>query len=111
MEDIVLRSIHFQRRQRSLTDSRKDRGDDYENLVKDLEITEPYWVLSSYISNVRTTEGFEYHCHIRDVASGIVLAHKMSDHMKAELVVDTIKQAVGRYRLYLSLKSRQSVHQ
>ncbi len=40
MENLGLRSIHCQRRQRSLTDSRKARGDDYENLVKDLEITE-----------------------------------------------------------------------
>ena len=30
-----------------MTNSPKARGDDYETLVKDLEITEPYWVLSS----------------------------------------------------------------
>jgi len=82
-----------------VTDSPKARGDDYENLLKDLEITEPYWVFSSNISNVRTTESSEHHCQIRDLASGIALAHKMSDHIEAELVVDTIEQAVGRYRL------------
>jgi len=99
MENLGLRSIHCQRRQRSLTDSRKARGDDYENLVKDLEITEPFQVLSSDISYIRTTEGFEYLCQVRDVVSGIVLAHKMADHMKAELVAETIKLAVGRHRL------------
>ena len=99
MEKLGLRSIHCQRRQRSLTDSRKARGDDYENLLKDLEITEPFQVLSSDISYIRTTEGFEYLCQVRDVVSGIVLAHKMSDHMKAELVVETVKLAVGRHRL------------
>lgn len=99
MEELGLRSIHCRRRQRSLTDSRKARSDDYENLVKDLEISEPFQVLSSDITYIRTSEGFEYLCQIRDVASGIVLAEKMSDHMKAELVVDTIKRAIGRYGL------------
>lgn len=99
MEELGLRSIHCQRRQRSLTDSRKARGDAYKNLVKDLEITAPFQVLSSDISYIRTAEGFAYLCQVRDVVSGLVLAHKMSDHMKAELVAETIRQALGRYTL------------
>ena len=99
MEQLGLKSIHCRRRQRSLTDSRKAHSDDYVNLVKDMKITEPFQVISSDISYVRTGEGFEYVCQIRDVVSGIVLAHTMSDHMKAELVVDAIKRAVGRYGL------------
>jgi hypothetical protein len=42
MDDMGLHSIHKRRRQKSLTDSRKARGDEYVNLVKDLEITEPF---------------------------------------------------------------------
>jgi len=42
MDEMDLHSIHKRRRQRSLTDSRKSRGDGYENLVRDLEITEPF---------------------------------------------------------------------
>jgi repressor of nif and glnA expression len=50
MDDMGLHSIHKRRRQKSLTDSRKARGDEYVNLVKDLEITEPFQAVSSDIS-------------------------------------------------------------
>ena len=54
MDDMGLHSIHKRRRQRTLTDSRRARGDEYVNLVKDLEITEPFQVVSSDISYIRT---------------------------------------------------------
>lgn len=54
MDDMGLYSIYKRRRQRSLTDSRRARGDEYVNLVKDLEITEPFQVVSSDISYIRT---------------------------------------------------------
>jgi len=94
-----LKSIHLRRRQRSLTDSSRSRGEGYPNLVHDLEITEPFQVLSSDISYIRTKEGFEYLCQVKDVASGIVLAHSMSERMKACLVADTIRQMLKRWEL------------
>ena len=97
MEEMGLISIHRKRRQRSLTDSRKSRGDEYINLTKDLEITEPFQVISSDISYIRTDEGFGYICQIRDVVSNVVLAEKMANNMKSELVSDTIKQALKRW--------------
>ncbi|MCK5811277.1 MAG: hypothetical protein KAG94_00120 [Clostridiales bacterium] len=45
-----LHSIHKKKRSRSLTDSKKARGDEYNNIVKDLEITEPFQVVTSDIS-------------------------------------------------------------
>jgi putative transposase len=92
-----LRSIHNKRRQRSLTNSRKARGDGYVNLTKDLRIDTPFQVLSSDISYIRTGEGFDYLCQIKDVKSGIVLAESMSERMKAELVVKTIQKALRRW--------------
>ena len=76
-----------QEKSRSLTDSRKARGDGYANLTKDLQIDTPFQVLSSDISYIRTGEGFDYLCQIQDVKSGIILEESMSDHMKAEVVV------------------------
>jgi hypothetical protein len=38
MDDMGLHSIHKRRRQKSLTDSRKARGDEYVNLVKDPDL-------------------------------------------------------------------------
>ncbi|MDD4334209.1 MAG: hypothetical protein PHY77_01210 [Desulfotomaculaceae bacterium] len=53
IEEMWLESIHRPRRQRSLTDNRKARGDSYPHLTKDLEITEPFQVVSSDISYIR----------------------------------------------------------
>jgi putative transposase len=94
-----LKSIHLRRRQHSLTDSRRARGEGYPNLVHELEITVPFQVLSSDISYIRTKEGFEYLCQIKDVASGLILAQSMSERMKADLVADTIRQMLKRWEL------------
>jgi len=99
MEGMGLVSIHRKRKQRSLTDSRKSRGEGYANLTKDLEITKPFQVVSSDISYIRTDEGFGYICQVRDVASNIVLAECMANNMRSELVIDTIKQAMKRWHL------------
>jgi putative transposase len=99
MDEMGLVSIHRRRRQRSLTDSRKARGDGYPNLTKGLEITEPFQVISSDISYIRTDEGFGYTCQIRDVVSNVVLAESMANNMKSDLVVGAIKQAIRRWKL------------
>lgn len=99
MEQENLKSCHRTRRQRSLTDSRKARGDEYKNLTKDIEIIAPFQVLSSDISYIRTGEGFDYLCQIRDVYSNIVLASYQAEHMKKELILHTLKAAQERWRL------------
>jgi putative transposase len=99
MAELGMKSIHLRRRQRSLTDSSRARGEGYPNQVHDVEINEPFQVLSSDISYIRTREGFEYLCQIKDVASGLILAHSMSERMKADLVADTIRQMLRRWEL------------
>ncbi|HHU23408.1 MAG TPA: IS3 family transposase [Clostridiales bacterium] len=94
-----LKSSHCRRRQRSLTDSRKSRGDEYKNLTKGLEITRPFQALSSDISYIRTGEGFDYLCQIRDVCSNTVLASCQAENMKKELVLKTLKAAQHRWHL------------
>ena len=92
-------SCHCRRRQRPLTDSRKARGDSFKNLTKGLEITRPFQVLSSDISYIRTGEGFDYLCQIRDVYSNTVLASCQAENMKKELVLKTLKAAQDRWHL------------
>ncbi len=93
MKRLRLSSVHNRRRQRSLTDSRSAKGKEWPNLVRDLEIIKPFQVVTSDISYIRTSEGFEYLCKIRDVATGLVLAHTMADNMKVGLVTKTIMKA------------------
>ncbi len=94
-----LKSSHCRRRQRSLTDSRKARGDEYQNLTRDLAITGPLQVISSDISYIRTGEGFDYLCQIRDVQTNTVLASCQTAHMKKELVQQTLTAARARWHL------------
>ena len=94
-----LKSCHRRRRQRSLTDSRKARGDEYKNLTKGLVINRPFQVLSSDISYIRTGEGFDYLCQIRDVFTNTVLASCQAETMKKELVLQTLKAAHDRWHL------------
>jgi len=94
-----LKSLHLHCRKRSLTDSIRARGEGYPNLIADLEIKTPFQVLSSDISYIRTKEGFEYLCQVRDVASGIVVSHRTSERMKADFVADTIRQMLKRWAL------------
>lgn len=89
--------VHWRRRQRSLTDSISSRGSEYVNLVRGFKISAPFEVLSSDISYVRTQEGFVYLRQIRDVASGLILAHAVSDRMKKELVLDALRKAFTRW--------------
>jgi len=97
MAELGLKSIHLRRRQRSLTDSSKTRGEEYRNLIGEQEITMPFQVLSSDISYIRTKEGFEYLCQVKDVLSGVILAYSMSERMKADLVADTIRKMLKRW--------------
>ena len=99
MDKEGLKSIHCRRRQRSLTDSRKSRSDTYKNLTIGLEVTRPFQVLSSDISYIRTGEGFDYLCQVRDVMTNTVLGECHSQTMKAELVLQTIKMAQSKWRL------------
>ncbi len=91
-------SSHCRRRQRSLTDSRKARGNEYENRVLNLDIDRPFQVLSSDITYVRTGEGFDYLCQIRDVLTGVVLASHQQERMTKDLVLITIRKVQARWR-------------
>ena len=99
MEEEGLTSRHLKRKQRSLTDSSAARDDSFENLVRDLEVTGCYQVLSSDITYIPTAQGFEYQCNIIDVYTKEVLGTSQGPNMKAELVEKAIRLAVARHDL------------
>jgi putative transposase len=93
-----LRSCHV-RKQRSLTNSKKSRGEGLKNLTKGLKIIKPFQVLSSDISYIKTGEGFDYVCQVRDVYTNTVLASSQEDNMKKEIVLKTIQFVKDRWAL------------
>lgn len=100
MREMGLKSIHVRRRTRSLTDSRKARGDGYPNILRDESFpVVPRMGLVSDITYLRTGEGFMYYCMVKDVVTGEVLGDHMSDRMTSELVINAILSARARHEL------------
>lgn len=99
MEENGLKSIHSRKRQRSLTDSSKARDDSYKNIISGVKISEPFQVITSDISYIRTKEGFDYLCKIRDVKTGIILSFHQDERMTKELVIKAIRAAKRRWSL------------
>jgi hypothetical protein len=48
-------------------------------LVRGLEITEPFQVITNDITYTKTGERFEYLCMLKDMVSGVVLAESMME--------------------------------
>lgn len=94
-----LKSCHRIYSQCSLTDSRKACGVEFKNLTKNLVIESPFQVISSDISYIRTGEGFDYLCQMRDVFTKTVLASCQAENMKKELVMQTINTAQDHWHL------------
>jgi len=107
MDQQGLKSCHIRRRQRSLTDSRKSRGAGYENLTRDIQIDQPFQVLSSDISYIRTGEGFDYVCQVRDVFTNAILASTQSNRMKATLVSRTVEKVCERWDIPKGVNYKQ----
>lgn len=99
MDGMGLSSIHNRRRSRCLTNSKKSRGDGYPNLLRNEMPIMPRYALSSDITYLRTAEGFDYLCTVKDIVTGEILGRHSSDRMTKELVINAFLAAHARYRL------------
>ena len=99
MADMGLQSVHNHHRTRSLTDSRKARGEGYPNLVRGQVFEIPYQALCSDITYLKSGEGWEYLCTVKDIVSGEILGEAMSARMKKELVIQAFLNAQARHDL------------
>ena len=97
MKEAGLISSHCRKKQRSLTDSRTARSDQYVNHLEGLEISRPLQVLSSDITYIRTGEGFDYLCQIRDVFTNVVLGYSQQRRMTKDLVANTLIAVQNRW--------------
>ncbi len=100
MAEMHLDSCHNRHRAKSLTNSKKARGDGYPNILRDQEFPiKPRTGLTSDITYLRTGEGFMYHCVIRDIVTGEILGDHMADRMTKELVINAILAMIARHKL------------
>jgi len=99
MAEMGLKSVHRRHKTRSLTDSRKARGDGYPNLVKNQVFGMPYKAICSDITYLRSGEGWLYLCVVKDIVSGEILGESMSSTLKKELVIQAFLNAQARHNL------------
>ena len=97
MASMSLDSSHNKKRSRSLTNSKKARGDEYPNLLRKETPIVPRMGLSSDITYLRSGEGFEYLCIIKDIVTGEVLGRHSAARMTKELVIKTFLAMLSRY--------------
>lgn len=100
MADMGLDSCRNKHRSKSLTNSKKARGEGYANILRDQYFPiVPRMGLVSDITYLRTGEGFMYHCVIKDLVTGEVLGDHMADRMTKELVINAILALLARHKL------------
>ena len=100
MSDLGLSSIHNRGKTRSLTDSRKSRGDEgFPNLVSGQDFVMPYQAVCSDITYLKSGEGWLYLCAVKDIVTGEILGEATGDRMKKELVIQAFLNAQARHML------------
>lgn len=99
MSEMGLSSIHNRHKTRSLTDSRKARGDDYPNLVRDQSFNMPRQAVCSDITYLKSSEGWLYLCIVKDIVTGEILGEATDKRMQKELVIQAFLNAQARHRL------------
>ena len=100
MAEMGLSSVHNRhKRTRSLTDSRKSRGDGFPNLVRGEVFDKPGMAVCSDISYLRSDEGWLYHCIVKDIVSGEILGESTGERMKKELVIKAFLNAQARHNV------------
>jgi len=99
MAEMGLFSVHNRHKTKSLTDSRKARGDGYPNLVRGQIFDKPGMAVCSDITYLKSGEGWLYHCIVKDIVSGEILGESTSERMKKELVIKAFLNAQLRHNL------------
>ena len=97
--EMGLQSVHRRHKTRSLTGSRKARGEGYPNLVRGQTLDMPYQAVCSDITYLKSGEGWLYLCTVKDIVSGEILGESTSANMKKELVIQAFLNAQARHRL------------
>ena len=85
MAEMGLSAVHNRHKTKSLTESRKARGEGYPNLVKGQAFEMPRQAVCSDITYLKSDEGWLYLCTVKDIVSGEILGEATAADMKKEL--------------------------
>jgi putative transposase len=99
MAELGLKSVHNRHKMRSLTDSRKSRGEVYPDLVRGQCFVQPCKAVCSDITYLKSGEGWLYLCAVKDIVTGEILGEATNERMKKELVISAFLNAQARHGL------------
>jgi len=99
MAEMGLSSIHNRHKARSLTDSRKARGEGYVNLVKGKNFDKPLQAVCSDITYLKSGEGWLYQCVVKDIVTKRIIGEATSETLKKGLVIRAFLNAQARHKL------------
>ena len=99
MAEMGLESVHNRHKTRSLTNSKKARGEGYPNLVRCQTFDMPRKAMCSDITYLKSGEGWTYLCVVKDIVSGEILGEASGATMKKGLVIQAFLNAQARHKL------------
>jgi len=99
MAEMGISSIHNRHKTRSLTDSRKSRGEGFPNLVRGQSFDKAYQAVCSDITYLKTGAGWVYLCVVKDIVQGDILGEATSENLKTDLVKRAFLNAQARHNL------------
>ncbi|MDR1705170.1 MAG: IS3 family transposase [Clostridiales bacterium] len=99
MAEMGLSSVHNRHKTRSLTNSRKSRGDGFPNLVRGQTFNQPRQAVCSDITYLRSDEGWLYLCTVKDIVTKEILGETTSERMTKTLVIKAFLNAQARHNL------------
>ena len=99
MADMGLSSVHNRHRSRSLTNSKKSRGDGFPNLVRGQRFDRPRQAVCSDITYLRSGEGWLYLCTVKDIVTKEILGEATGEKLTKDLAIRAFLNAQARHSL------------
>jgi transposase InsO family protein len=100
MAEMGLDSCHNRHKSLSLTNSKKARDEDkYPNLLRIEMPIVPRMGIASDITYIKSDEGFEYVCMVKDIVTGEIVGESSSARMTKELVINAFLSVRAKHRL------------
>ena len=93
-ENSIISTYNTKKRKPRTTDSKHDEAISPNLLEQDFSASRPNTKWVSDITYIPYSNGWLYHCAIKDLCTKEIVGWSVADHMKTSLVVDALKYAV-----------------